>query len=111
MENKQKIIVIIGSTQYIEKIKTHANKLRAKGKEVILPAFDDHPELDELGICEYNRGLIERADEVHIIWDQRSMGTLFDFGQAFALHKKIKIIYLEPKTFGGVMKRYEKKNI
>ena len=104
-----RIIVIIGSTQYMERIEEHAKKMRALNYDVRLPAFDDHPELDELGICEYNRKLIEQADEVHIIWDQRSFGTIFDFGMAFALHKKIQIIYLEPKTLAGVMKRYEQR--
>jgi len=103
------MIVVVGSTQYKEMIDDHVKKLRDEGKEARIPAFDDHPGLNELEVCEYNRRLIQRADEVHIVWDQRSMGTIFDFGMAFALHKKIKIIYLEPKTFAGVMKRYEEK--
>ena len=101
-------VVIIGSTQYVEKIKEHKKKLERKGDTVRIPAFDDHKELDELGVCKYNRKLIKWADEVHVIWDRRSMGTIFDFGMAFALEKPIRIIYLEPKTFEGVMKKYEK---
>ena len=101
-------VVIIGSIQYVEKIKEHKKKLERKGGIVRIPAFDDHKELDELGVCKYNRELIKWADEVHIIWDRRSMGTIFDFGMAFALEKPIRIIYLEPKTFEGVMKKYEK---
>jgi len=93
-------VVIVGSTQYVEKIKEHKKKLEGKGDTVRIPAFDDHKELDELGICNYNRELIK--------WARRSMGTIFDFGMAFALEKPIKIIYLEPKTFEGVMKKYEK---
>jgi len=101
-------VVIIGSTQYVEKIKEHKKKLEKEDNDIRIPAFDDHEELDELGVCKYNRELIKWADEVHIIWDRRSMGTIFDFGMAFALEKPIKIIYLEPKTFEGVMKKYEK---
>jgi len=104
-----KKIVIIGSTQYYDRIIKHKEKLESEGYDVLIPAFDDHPEFDELEVCEYNRGLIEGADEVHMIWDQRSTGTIFDFGILFALRKKLKIIYMEPKTFSGVMKRYEKK--
>jgi len=104
------LIVVVGSTQYKQIIDGYAKKLRAEGYEVKLPAFDDHLELDELGICEYNRELIQQADEVHIVWDQRSFGTIFDFGMAFALYKKIRIAYLEPKTLAGVMRKYEKKS-
>jgi len=103
------MIVVVGSTQYKDIIEAHVRKLKDEGKEARIPAFDDHPDLNELEICEYNRRLIERAEKVHIIWDQRSMGTIFDFGMSFALRKKIKIIYLEPKTFAGVMRRYEEK--
>ena len=102
-------IVIIGSTQYLNKILKHKKKLEKLGHEVMIPAFDDHSELDELGICEHNRDLIKQADRVDIIWDRRSMGTIFDFGQAFALEKPVKIIFLEPKTFWGTMKKYERK--
>ena len=101
-------IVIIGSTQYEERIITWAEMERARGNEVKVPSFDDIEEFDELGICKYNRKLIKWADEVHIIWDQRSTGTIFDFGMCFALEKPIKLVYLEQKTFTGVMKKYEK---
>jgi len=104
-----KKVVIIGSTQYYDRIIKHKEKLESEGYDVLIPAFDDHPEFDELEVCEYNRGLIEKADEVHMIWDQRSMAAIFDFGMTFALRRKFKIIYLEPKTLIGVMKRYEKK--
>jgi len=86
-------VTIIGSTQYLNKILKHKKKLETEGHEVLIPAFDDHPELDELEICEHNRELIKQADRVDIIWDRRSMGTLFDFGQAFALEKPIRIIF------------------
>ncbi len=106
---QNKKIVIIGSTQYYDRIILHKEHLESEGYEVLIPAFDDHPEFDELEICEYNRGLIEAADEVHMIWDQRSTATIFDFGMLFALRKKFKIIYFEPKTLPGVMRRYEEK--
>ncbi len=106
MEVKKIKVTIIGSTQYRDRIIRHRSGLIREGHKVEIPAFDDH-ELDELGICEHNRSLIEWADRVDIFWDQRSMGTIFDFGMAFALSKPIKIIYLEPKTFANVMRRYE----
>lgn len=102
-------VTVIGSTQYREKILEHARYLKAQGHEVRVPAFDDHPELDELGVCEYNLEAIKWADEIHMIWDQRSPGVIFDFGMTFALGKPFRIVYLEPKTFTGVMKKYEQK--
>lgn len=100
-------ITIIGSTQYQDKINRHADDMRKLGHNVRIPAFDDHVELDELQVCEYNLECIKWCDEVHVIWDQRSLGTIFDFGMTFALEKPLKIVWLEPKTFPGVMKRYE----
>ncbi len=100
-------IAIIGSTSYLEKMKAHGCEMKTQGHEVFLPALDDKPELNELGICAYNLENIYQADRVDIFWDCRSMGTIFDFGMAFALGKRIKIIYLEPKTFMNVMKQYE----
>lgn len=100
-------ITIIGSTQYKDKILKHKSDMVSLGNEVMIPAFDDMLNLDELGVCEYNRKLIEWCDEVHVIWDQRSIGTIFDFGMTFAMQKPIKIIYIEPKTFRGVFEKYE----
>jgi len=103
-----KKIALIGSTQYESRMREYREALTSRGYEVRTPAFDNL-DLDELGVCEYNRSLIEWADEVHIFWDQRSMGTVFDFGMAFALRKPVRVVYLEPKTFAGVMKKYEMK--
>jgi nucleoside 2-deoxyribosyltransferase len=100
-------IVIIGSTQYQDKFTILKQKLESEGHEVRIPAFDHHPEFDELQVCEYNRSLIEWSDEVRMIWDRRSTGTIFDFGMTFALRKPFKIEYLEPKTFENVMRKYE----
>jgi nucleoside 2-deoxyribosyltransferase len=99
-------IVLIGSTQYRQKFKKLEIELRQAGHEVFSPAFDDHPELDDLGVCEHNRSLIEWADKVIMIWDRRSTGTIFDFGMVFALRKPFEIAYLEPKTFENVMQKY-----
>ena len=99
-------IAIIGSTQYKDKFILHKTQLEELGHEVKIPAFDDLKELDDLGVCLYNREVIEWANQVHIIWDQRSVGTIFDFGMAFALKKPIRLIYIEEKTFKGVMEKY-----
>ena len=102
---------IIGSSQYYpETFFEVMARLKDDGHEVQLPAFDNSCE-SQLEMCEHNRDLIEWADRVHIIWDQRSTGTILDFGMAVALHKKIVIEYLEPKTIGGIMQEYEASHI
>lgn len=100
-------ITIIGSTQYLDRMTTYRDRLVKFGHKVRIPAFDDNPQLNELGICEHNRALIEWADRIDIFWDQRSMDAIFDFGIAFGLRKAIKLMYLEPKTFASVMRKYE----
>lgn len=101
-------ITIVGSSQYRDKILKLAEELRREGHEVRVPAFDDHPEFDELQVCKYNRESIEWADEVHLFWDNRSPGAVFDMGMVFALRKPLVIEYIESKTFEGVFRKYEK---
>ena len=100
-------IGVIGTTSYQAKMQTHKEHLESNGHECAVPAFDSKPNFNELQICQFNRNIIEWADEIHIFWDQRSMGTIFDLGMAFALRKPIKVVYLERKTFANVMKLYE----
>ena len=100
-------VVMIGSTQYRDKMLAHQQELENEGYKVSMPSFDDASGMDELDICKRNRMLIEESDEVHLFWDGRSVGTVLDFGMAFALRKVVKIIYLEPKTIAGVMRKYE----
>lgn len=99
-------ITIIGSTQYQQKFIDLKKQLEEEGHEVAIPAFDSHPDLDELGVCLYNRAKIEWADKIYLIWDRRSFGTIFDFGMCFMARKPLIIEYLEPKTFENVMKKY-----
>lgn len=101
-------IAIIGSTQYYDKFIEHKEAMEAEGHEVAVPALDDRPELDELGICLHNRTNIGWADRVDIIYDGRSTMTLFDFGMAFMAQKPIKIVFYEPKSVKNVFMQYEK---
>lgn len=99
-------IAIIGSTQYEKDMIPHRCLLLDEGHEVALPAFDAC-DGDELHVCSVNRNHIEWADEIHLFWDGRSLGTIFDLGMAFALRKPIKVIYLEPKDFRNFVRQYE----
>jgi hypothetical protein len=103
-------VAVIGSHAYKDKMTSYAIQLEEQQHEVKIPAFDNHADLNELGICEYNLSLIEWAERVDLFWDKRSMGTLFDFGMVFALRKPFRIVYLEPKTFMNLMKQYEEKS-
>jgi nucleoside 2-deoxyribosyltransferase len=71
-------------------ILAEVEKLERQGHSVYYPARDTNQE-DPTGltICMTNRAAIEAADEVHVIWDGESTGSIFDLGVAFASRKKI----------------------
>lgn len=99
-------IMIIGSTPYKDRMVKYQETLEAERHEVRRPRFDDY-DMNELDICLSNVEDIRWADRIDIFWDQRSIGTVFDFGAVVALKKPIKIAYLNPKTFTNVMKWYQ----
>lgn len=77
------------------------SKLEAEGYDVHWPPRDTNQD-DPTGynICLQNATAIYCADVVHVIWDGKSQGCLFDLGVAFALAKKIIPIELPPATEG-----------
>ena len=103
--------LILGSTQYRDRFFELKETLLLAGHEVITPAFDDHPTFTAIEVCEHNRSLIEWADEIHIFWDNRSVGFVFDMGMIFMSRKPIVIEYIEPKTLENVIRAYEKQFI
>lgn len=103
-------IAIIGSTSYKDKMIQHKDIMEQLGHRVHVPCLDDHPEMDELQICEQNKKYIQTCDEVHVLWDGRSVGTIFDFGMAFAFNKPLKLIYVNQKTVLGLFEKYEAKH-
>ena len=70
-----------------------------------------------LGICVENREAIREADTVHVIWDGKSTGVLFDLGMAFALDKTVEIIALpdpdadDGKSFQKMIRAWGRKHI
>lgn len=68
----------------------YVQKLEDTGHKVYWPPRDTNQD-DPIGlrICQDNRKVIYFADEVHILWSEKSQGSLFDFGMAFAMAKKI----------------------
>lgn len=104
MKLKQsKKIFIIGSTAYEGKMKSYKAHLEFEGHKVRLCQFDCEG-LTEFEIMDRNRKNIRWADEVHIFWDGRSIGTIFDIGMAFALKKTLVLAYLNKKHFLNFLK-------
>ena len=100
-------ILVIGSTALQARIQEHALKLMTQGHEPLTPVFDTHKG-SVLDILTRNRTVMEMSDEVHLIYDGRSYGSIFDFGMCFAMRKPLKIIYISPKNIVGGMREYEK---
>lgn len=89
-------------------------RLEEKGYIVHWPPRDVN-QVDETGgyrICCDNRQAMEDADCVHIVWDGKSQGCLFDIGMAFILRKKIHIVQIPPpsteKSFQNMINRWYK---
>lgn len=70
-----------------------------KDYDVYWPPRDtDQDDPVGLDICMDNRDAIADADVVHIVWDGKSTGCLFDLGIAFGLLKMVIPIELPPET-------------
>ena len=68
-----------------------------QGKKIYYPSRDTNQK-DETGgwnICTDNKNAILASKEVHIFWDDKSTGSIFDLGMAFCAGKKLKVINLE----------------
>ncbi len=100
-------IAIIGSTQYMDMMKSHQIEMIGEGHEPELPYLDGHSE-DVMFIMNYNLNLIKWADEVHLFWDCRSPGAWGDFCMAFALGKRVVPVFLEKKLMRDVVEEYGK---
>ena len=62
--------------------------LEAKGYKVHWPPRDtDQKDPRGLRICNDNCEAMIKSDEIHIMWNPTSQGSLFDFGMAFVLRK------------------------
>ena len=62
----------------------------------------DTDQTDDTGfrICSDNLAAIREADTVHVVWDGKSQGVLFDLGMAFALGKTVVPVSLPAPTKG-----------
>lgn len=75
--------------------------LETEGYSVHWPPRDTD-QVDDTGlrICRDNLEAIRGADVVHVVWDGKSQGCLFDLGMAFALGKRVIPARL-PEASGG----------
>lgn len=80
------------SDEYRKKLERYVENLEKDGNKVHLPHRDTNQEQNGQAICQQNKDAIIWSDEIHIFYDGKSQGALFDLGMAFALNKKIKII-------------------
>ena len=85
-----------------------------QGCRVHYPARDtDQNDPVGIEICTQNRNAIADADEVHVLWDPKSPGSLFDLGMAFALEKPVVVINIADveetpsKSFSNVLRRLD----
>ena len=100
-------------------IEAYINQQERMGNEVYYPARDTN-QIDSTGgwrICSDNKCAICNADEVHIFWDDKSVGSIFDLGVAFALDKKLIVVNPESidtsntKSFHNVIDYWRKLSI
>lgn len=73
--------------------------LESKDNSVYLPIRDTPQETAMVR----NREAIRQADEVYVIYDGKSAGTLLDVGIAFAYEKKVRIVQISFGTKSRVV--------
>lgn len=76
-------------------------RLEKEGYEVYWPPRDTDQNDDKgYRICCDNREAIRNADVVHVVWDGKSQGVLFDLGMAFVMEKQVIPLELPEFTEG-----------
>ena len=95
-------VFIIHSMGMSDEALEHARQLELQLHETYVPCRDtaqepgpDDPEDFEKVILAKNLEGIKWADEVHLIWDLSSMGSMFDLGSAYALGKPIYVVQVK----------------
>lgn len=101
--------------EYREKLEKYVHSLEKNGVIVHLPHRDTDQTATGLEICKQNANAIKKADEVHIFYSSKSLGTHFDMGVAFSLNKKLVIVEGEPfdegKSFARMITEWEREFI
>ena len=87
-------IFIIHSLGLTKQAVEYAEELEAHGHETYVPGRDTD-QTTVSTILASNRAGMEWSDEVHLIWDLSSLGSVFDLGMAYALRKPTYIRYVK----------------
>lgn len=93
----KKIFIICPVRDITEKerrfIENHISNLEAQGHKVHYPPRDTNQN-DPVGlkICFDNRNAIRKATEIHVYWNGKSSGSLFDLGMSFMYGKLVFLI-------------------
>lgn len=75
-----------------EILREHVENLETNGHSVHDPSRDNDLTQPEYEINDCNRAAMENADEIHILFEPTSQGSLIDIGMAFALRKRLRLI-------------------
>ena len=89
------MIFIAHSLKFTDKAIEYEKSL---GCKCYIPGRDT-PQTTGEEILEKNRQALIDSNEVHVIWDGVSFGTLFDMGMAFGLNMPVKIIDVIPQSW------------
>jgi len=96
-------------------LESYTKVMEQKGHKVHLPHRDTDQEATGLAICTQNAKAIQEADEVHIFYTSKSIGSHFDMGVAFGLNKTIRVIqneeYGEGKSFPRMLVEWQTRDI
>jgi hypothetical protein len=84
--------VTIATDSIKEELESYVAFKEDQGNKVYYPARDTNQDDDPIDICESNYKAIALADEVHVFYNDKSLGSHFDLGIAFALHKRILLV-------------------
>lgn len=83
--------VRIATPEVTAAVEAYVKGMEAAGYKVYWPARDTRQTEGATRICDSNRIAIQRADEVHVWWDAKSEGSIFDLGMAFSMLKPIRL--------------------
>jgi len=98
------------------KIQSHIQYLEETEESLVYYPPRDTNQDDTIGlrICQDNFEAIKNSNEVHVFWNEKSKGSLFDLGMAFALNRTIKLMNCisptEHKSFNNVLLTLDKLN-
>jgi len=102
-------IYIAHSLGYSERVLHYVKFLESLGHLVYFPMRDTKQEgTTPRDVLRQNLAGIIWADEVHVIWNGKSYGTIFDLGNTYALGKPIRIIHV--RTIEEEMSKLHKRS-